>query len=91
VKLLSGVIFLNAWPEGLTEERRPSVRILLNSCAIHRLRRRDFDFLEQSMGDRVRVQEICAPRSVSFRYMLLMAAFVSAFLVATGLWWLTTH
>jgi hypothetical protein len=82
VKLLSGVIFLNVWPEGITEEIAPTVRILLNPGATHRLRCEDFAFLNETMGDKVRVEEVGR-----HRYILLLTL-VGITIAGAALWWL---
>jgi hypothetical protein len=59
-KLLSGLIFLNVWPEAGTDAARPrpSCRVYLNPIAKHPLKRSGFSFIEAALADDVMVEEI---------------------------------
>jgi hypothetical protein len=88
VKLLSGVVFLDVWPKGITKNIAPSARILLNPGATHRLRKQDFAFLEDSLSDEIRVEEISAGASSSHRFVSVLLPLLAGAIAAAGIWWL---
>jgi hypothetical protein len=60
-RLLSGLVFLNVWPDGTDAPKpRPSSRIYLNPAATHPLKCSDFSAVKDALGDDLAVEEIVA-------------------------------
>jgi hypothetical protein len=57
-KLLSGVAFINVWPEKSSMGKGASSRVFLNTAAQNPLGPKDFSMLQQRMGGDLIVQEV---------------------------------
>jgi hypothetical protein len=58
VKFISGIAFINVWPQVSSQGTGPMARLYLNPRAGHPVERADFDFLQSKQGIQIDIAKL---------------------------------